>query len=178
MLREERSVDLLRLLSQGDLDACILVVRPNDYPLAETLDYLHLHSFVTSFVVPPTHRLARRSDVTFAECAGERFILSVGHVSMILKNALAEAAIGDYTALETNGSDMIPSLVAQGIGIGFTPDFRIAQSGLELATFNVLGFEVRNELVLAWPRASDDNPILRALIEFVGTRDWGEALHH
>ena len=95
----------------------------------------------------------------------------------MLKQALSDAAVSDYTAFETNGTDMILSLVAQGVGIGFAPDFRIAQSGLDLATFNVSGFEVPNELVLAWPRAGDDNPILRAVIEFVGSRDWSAALH-
>jgi DNA-binding transcriptional LysR family regulator len=178
LLREERSEDLLRLVGQGELDACILVIRPSDETLGDALDKVHLHSYASTFVVPPTHRLAGRSDVSFAECAGERFILSVGHVSRMLKKALASAAVSDYTVFETNGSDMILSLVAQGIGIGFAPDFRIAQSETELATFDVIGFEVRNELVLAWPPASDDNPILRALIDFVGSLDWGKALHH
>jgi LysR family hydrogen peroxide-inducible transcriptional activator len=177
LLREERSEDLVRLIGQGELDACILVVRPQAYPLVGTLDYLHLHSFASRFVVPPAHRLAGRSDVRFEECAGERFILSVGHVSTMLKRALSDAAVSDYTAFETNGTDMILSLVAQGVGIGFAPDFRISQSGLALATFDVSGFEMPNELVLAWPRAGDDNPILRALIDFVGSRDWSAALY-
>ena len=95
----------------------------------------------------------------------------------MLKEALADAGVLDYTVLETNGSDMIPSLVAQGVGIGFGPDFRIARSGLSLVTFHVIGFEVRNELVLVWPGETADNPMLRTLLDFIESRDWAAALH-
>jgi DNA-binding transcriptional LysR family regulator len=173
LLREENSSDLLKLIGRGELDACILVRRRSSHPVADPLRYLHMHTYQSIFVVARDHPLAGRSDVALAEIAHSRFVLPTGDASVALKEALARAGIFEYSAFETNDSDLMLTLVAQGVGIGLAPDFRVHQTALAIASFTTAQFSLPSALMLAWPVADSDDAILRTFVQFMCSQDWG-----
>jgi DNA-binding transcriptional LysR family regulator len=177
LLREGHSSNLLQLIGRGELDACILVVRPSSYPMPDKLRYLRMHIYEATFVVARNHRLAGRSDVRFADLEHERFVVPTGQACTSLKEALAGAGISEYSVFETNDSDMVISLVAQGVGIGLAPDFRVDRAGLGLSTFTAAEFTLPSELALAWGIADEDDPILSTFIEYIGSQNWPAVLH-
>jgi DNA-binding transcriptional LysR family regulator len=167
VLRECVSRDAPRLMLRGDLDVCILAVRAGIEPLPERLQATRLFSFEHVFVVPPGHRLEGCALVKLDDLAHERLVLTSGMSGTLLKEACAQAGITPHVAVETNDAEMVPTLVAQGMGIGFTPDFVIRRSQPQLKTFKVSDLSLVGEALLAWTAQAQDQTALRAFLRFV-----------
>jgi DNA-binding transcriptional LysR family regulator len=90
----------------------------------------------------------------------------------MLKSTLAKAGIAPHIAYETDDLDFMTSLVAQGRGICFTPEFVVRQSQPSLKTFSVSEVSFNIDAVLAWAARLRDVPTLRSFVAFVTSQPW------
>jgi DNA-binding transcriptional LysR family regulator len=160
------------LIVRGELDVCLLALHPGEGELSPQLQSTRLFSFQHVFSVHPSHRLANRSLVRLDELAEERFVHSTGSAGVTLKRALSEAGIVPHVVLETNDVEMVTSLVAQGMGIGFTPEFMVKRAQPQLRTFSVSEVSLHSNAMLAWAGHLRAAPALQAFVGFVMSQRW------
>lgn len=161
-----------RLMQCGELDVCLLALRIGEEHMPRQLQSRRLFSFEHVFVVSPGHRLADQSVVNLEELAGERLVLSSGNSGASLKQVLSQAGMSAHVAVETNEMEMVISMVAQGMGIGFTPEFLVRRSHPELSVFRVSEVSLKSEAFLSWSAHLPDAPVLKAFVEFVSAQRW------
>ncbi len=123
LLHQCTTRDTRRLILRGELDLCLLALRSDFEHLPGQLESARLFSFEHVFAVPADHRLADRGVVQLCELANERLLISRGTSGTMLQNALTEAGVTAHIAVATTDAELVTSFVAQGMGIGFTPDF-------------------------------------------------------
>ena len=163
-----------KLILRGDLDVGLLAVRHRDDPLPRQLASTRLFAFEHVFAVLPEHPLASRTVVSLRDLAGERLVISTGAggAGALLKQALADADVKPDMIYETNALDTLPSLVEQGIGIGFAADFTLALGYPNLKTFSIADISLRSDAYLAWSRQHRTEPALRAFIACATSQQW------
>ena len=67
---------------------------------------------------------------------------------------------------------MILSLVARRAGVGFVPDYWVANSEIALSTFKTRSVSMTQDVVLAWPEQRRDDKLLNVFVQFVTSRHW------
>jgi DNA-binding transcriptional LysR family regulator len=171
-LEEHLRADLLKLMREGELDACVLPMALREEMLSPECRHIRVFSWDWVFVVPAGHRLANRGQVSVSELVDERFVLSVGRSGGAVRRALRLAGVQAHVSWETNGTNVIPSLVGEGVGIGYVPEFQVQRAQVPLKSFKVDGVDFGYHAVLAWvDRPAHPDP-LRWFIEFVKSCEW------
>jgi DNA-binding transcriptional LysR family regulator len=66
---------------------------------------------------------------------------------------------------------VMTSLVTQGIGIAFTPEFVVRRSP-RLRAFSVTQVSFKSDAMLTWSARLRDAPALRAFVGFVNAQHW------
>ncbi len=175
--RRVMSREAAKLMLSGSLDVCLLALREDDAPLPRQIESTRLFSFEHVFAVLPSHRLAERSEIGLEDLVGGRLVLSTGEGSsgMLLRQALSAAGVDPHAIYESDDMEMVPSLVQQGVGIGFTPEFMVTRSHPILKTFRVANMSLKNDALLTWPTRLRGDPALRAFIAFVTSQRWEAA---
>jgi DNA-binding transcriptional LysR family regulator len=179
VLQERIGLEGPKLIMRGDLDVGLLAVRHRDDPLPRQLASTRLFAFEHVFAVLPDHPLASREVVSLRDLAGQRLVLSTGAggAGAMLKQALADADIKPDMMYETNALDTLPSLVEQGIGIGFAADFTLIRGYPNLKTFRIADISLRSDAYLAWARQHSTDPALRAFIACATSLEWNPAIY-
>jgi DNA-binding transcriptional LysR family regulator len=93
----------------------------------------------------------------------------------MLKAALAKEGVAPRVAYETDDLDVMTSLVAQGRGICFIPEFVVMRSQPKLKTFSICEVSFRADAVLAWAARLPDVPTLESFVAFVTSQPWPQA---
>jgi DNA-binding transcriptional LysR family regulator len=173
-LKEELRAELLRAMRKGELDACVVPLADPAEPLPTQYRTMPLLAADWVFIVPAAHRLAAYQEVSLAELADERFVLSSGASGAAVKTALARTGPRRPVAWETTGPNLIPALVDQGRGIGFVPpDFDVRLSSqLGLHAFSVTDVHFAYNFVLVWVERAPHGNALQLLLTFLKSCDW------
>jgi DNA-binding transcriptional LysR family regulator len=122
-LRELFSVDQLRLIAGGELDAGFVYRPPKDHSAFDGFVVLENHHVVA---LPAGHRLTRRNKLFLRDLAGESFVqfsrqLWPERVDAIGQKCV-EAGFTMRIVQEAQRLHTLLEFVAQGIGIAILPD--------------------------------------------------------
>src|SRR6516225_4039625 len=122
-LRELFSVDQLRLIAGGELDAGFVYRPPKDHSAFDGFVVLENHHVVA---LPAGHRLTRRNKLFLRDLAGESFVqfsrqLWPERVDAISQKCV-EAGFTMRIVQEAQRLHTLLEFVAQGIGIAILPD--------------------------------------------------------
>ena len=113
-----------RRVATGELDLAIC-----SPPAANlNLDFHLLFRDPISLLLPASHALAERQDITVAALSEERLILTEEHCPYrdVLEKALLSRGINPYSGVESMSSGALKQMVHYGLGIGVLPSAAIA----------------------------------------------------
>jgi DNA-binding transcriptional LysR family regulator len=156
LLRQEPNHEIVADLTSGAVDLAITSPRP-DGPFGWHV----LQEERLVLVVPPTHRLRHRRQVSLAEIAADELVTTpVGFGFRTLVDALLRDA-GAAPAISFESQDLatIEGLVAAGLGVGVVPAPFAGQSGsvglriTDTAARRTLGLTWRTDRPLPAPAA-------------------------
>jgi LysR family transcriptional activator of glutamate synthase operon len=164
LLREGGTGTMLGLLESGDVDLAVVTL-----PVARRgLRVTTLFTEELVVVVPPTHRLAARESVAFAELADESFLL-YPHGYGMRDNTLAACQQAGFTprvVLDGGEMDMMLRLAEAGLGIALMP--RLALDGSRrLIALRVSDQRLQRTMALVSREDRALAPAARALREFL-----------
>lgn len=119
------SADIFKAVASGDADAAIGFPKKRHPELRQIV----AAQFTFVAIVNPDHPLARKQQITFAECAQFPLILPTPDLSMF---SALQPAIDSYEkpiniAMRTNSIELMKSLVATGVGVAFQTRIRTEQ---------------------------------------------------
>ncbi|SDS70676.1 LysR family transcriptional regulator [Microlunatus soli] len=119
-VRPRGSTDLVRGVDAGEFD--LAFVGPSE-AAPPTVRLEPIATLPMPLLLPPTHRLARRSRVRLGDLDGERWVDSPpGFGTRIAVDAaFVHAGLTRTVVLEVPDVQMIPGMVAAGLGVGFAP---------------------------------------------------------
>ena len=167
-VREEPSDTLAAMLRADQVDLAILSVTDRIERHGLELEQLASEELVA--VLPPSHALARRKRLRFAELAGEEFIgfregWALRH---ILEQAAAEAGFTPQIAFESNEVARIRALVARGLGIAVLPRSGVAGGdGQDVVAVQLTDPRPTRDVTLAWRADRRHAPAADAFIALV-----------
>jgi LysR family transcriptional activator of glutamate synthase operon len=171
-VREEPSELLAELLRVDELDLAFLSVTERIESHGLGLHELVLEELVV--ILPQSHRLGRRRRVRMAELAGERFISyrSGARLRELLESAGREAGFRPSVMLESNESQRIRRLVAQGMGVAIVPRSDATGPGAQVACARLTEPSLTRDITLAWrgdrrqpPAAAEFIALARAIFQ-------------
>lgn len=162
-IEESREADL-EALSSGTADVVVdYIVDP-----PETVATLHVATVRPFLVLPRTHRLAKRSEVSLADLGQDTFIsYTPGTVPYELQlQALTRHRVAPASTLSASTADSILGFVEAGLGWSLVPSFE--PKGPRLKGIAVRPLEaptVEFPIHAAWRKDTPENPLLDALLE-------------
>lgn len=149
-VREQSSEELAELLRVDELDLAFLSVteRVESHGLS-------LHQLVSEELVvmlPPGHRLGRRSTLRVAELANEEFISyrEGSRIRELLVGAAEQAGFQPKVKLESNESQRVRRLVARGMGVAILPASDALGPGAEVSIARLRAPGLTRDITLAW----------------------------
>ncbi|MEW9870858.1 LysR family transcriptional regulator [Arthrobacter sp. HS15c] len=163
---EDSSNALQQRLLEGDLDAC-LIYRIHARPGVDWEDIVPVR---LQILLPPTHKLADRSEISLGELSGDRAILlSLQPASDIANEMLSATGFTASTRMFSNNVETIRSMVARGIGYSVLmgrPAGDTTYDGLPVLYKRIADDMPANSVVLARPGGSVPNAKVQALSTF------------
>jgi LysR family transcriptional regulator, transcription activator of glutamate synthase operon len=168
VLSQEPAHHIRRDLDRGAVELGLTMERDRD------LGWLPVQRERLVVVVPPTHRLRRRTRVDLAELGDDELVTTppgFGH-SALVRALLDEAGVSPAVSFESADLGTIEGLVAAGLGVAIVPEAFAGLSGsvgLSLASpsaTRTIGLTWRTERPLAPPAAR--------FVEFVRGRSWAD----
>ncbi len=161
---EAPTVDLLRKLRFGEMDAAILS------PPVGGSDLLVMDLFDDEFLLacPRDHALASTDEIGIEQVAGEAFVmLSDAHcLRGQAMNFCQSAGFDPEVVLESAQLDTVVAMVEAGLGISFVPGIAkgaFAHREVELREF--AEDRPRRTISVVWPRRAAETRVLRAFVE-------------
>ena len=134
--------ELFRMLDHNEVD---IVCTLDSHIYSANYIVAHEEKLGVHFVVSSGHPLAGRTVLTAKDLMDQPFILTEKGMSYrrLLDEELARQSLEIRPILETGSADLICSLVAQGIGMSFLPDYvtKDAVERGELVLLSMEGFE-------------------------------------
>lgn len=136
--RQENPGVTLKIITAGT-DEMFRLLRHNEADLVLTLDSHIYHAeyiiaqeerIHTHFVAAPGSPLCTRDTLSVAELIGQPFLLTERGMSYrrLMDEALASRSLEIVPVLEMGNTQQIVSLVAQGVGVSFLPDYATEQA--------------------------------------------------
>lgn len=118
-LTEASSVRMVELLRAGEADLCLIAPAPD----AAGIDCEMLRRQELRLVVPAGHRWAARPRVALADCRYEAFVaMAEDYGTRRIADALCQdAGFVPRVVFETDATDTVRGLVAEGLGIALLP---------------------------------------------------------
>ncbi|MDE3077440.1 MAG: LysR family transcriptional regulator, partial [Chloroflexota bacterium] len=160
-LQEDSRENVLLLLTQGKLDAGILLADADTH-LPSELNAQRLFPFEFVFVVPANHPLGQRSTILLEQIKNERLILPSGYADGVLLATLGKAGLNSLHVLWGNKVTMVLDLVANGAGLGLSPDF-LVRPHRELHALKAAEFQLAYRYDLVWRRETENLKKMRTL---------------
>ena len=165
--------EMFRLLIQNEADAVLTLdnhIFQAEYVIARE-ERAGVH-----FVADSGNPLCRREKIDAFELAGQPFILTEKGMSYrrLMDEKFAELSLEIRPVLEIGSADLICSLVEQGAGISFLPDYVTEEKVREgsLSYLSVANFEVEIWKQLLYHRDKWVTPQLESVLEYLGEREF------
>ena len=165
--------EMFRLLNQNEADAVLTLdnhIFQAEYVIARE-ERAGVH-----FVADSGNPLCRREKIDAFELAGQPFILTEKGMSYrrLMDEKFAELSLEIRPVLEIGSADLICSLVEQGAGISFLPDYVTEEKVREgsLSYLSVANFEVEIWKQLLYHRDKWVTPQLESVLEYLGEREF------
>lgn len=158
--------ELFRLLDHNEVD----IVCTMDSHIYDT-DYVVVdeEKIGVHFIVPSGHELASRSALTIGDLISHPVLATEKGMSYrrLLEERLARDSIALQPVLEIGNADLICSLVEQGIGISFLPDYVTERAAVEggIKRLDLEGFEPDLWKQLLYHRDKWLSPQMKAVIQ-------------
>ena len=161
---EEGSFSAHRMIEQEELDLGIIIL-PD--PNLETLQSVQLTQQEILLAVAPTHPLAQRESVCFADLRQEKFILFKSNFFQrhAILNRCQQENIEPNIVFNSSQVETVKSLISHGIGISFL--MRMAVQGLPGIVGVPLNPPIHVKIGLAWKKGRQLSPSARAFINLV-----------
>lgn len=125
-LRQEPAHEIHADLASGAVDLALTSTRPDP-----SYGWVPLQEERLVLVVPPRHRLRRRSRVRLEELAGEELVttpVGFGHRSLV-DGLLRGAGVSPAVSFESQDLATIVGLVAAGLGVAVVPEAFAGRAG-------------------------------------------------
>lgn len=165
--------EMFRLLNHNEADA-ILTLDSHIY----NTEYIIFREETVKmhFIASASSPLARRPSLSAAELLSQPFLLTEKGMSYrrLLDEGLAERSLEVKPILEMGSARLICSLVSQGTGISFLPDY-VTQQDVEagsIVRLNVTDFEVEIWKQLLYHRDKWVSPQLEAVLQYCAQREF------
>lgn len=165
--------EMFRLLNQNEADAVLTLdnhIFQAEYVIARE-ERAGVH-----FVADSGNPLCRREKIDAFELAGQPFILTEKGMSYrrLMDEKFAELSLEIRPVLEIGSAGLICSLVEQGAGISFLPDYVTEKKVREgsLSYLPVVDFEVEIWKQLLYHRDKWVTPQLESVLEYLGEREF------
>jgi DNA-binding transcriptional LysR family regulator len=114
-------------------------------------------------VVSKNHRLAKLLAVDAAELSHERFVLYEQNVSIrhVTDTFFEEAQIEPLIAVESNDTDFIMKIVADGVGVSFLPAWAVAEGIRQdsVSTLIVSGHPLRRSVAMFYLKSNPSSAV-------------------
>jgi DNA-binding transcriptional LysR family regulator len=168
-VRSARRDGLLELLDSGEVDLALLWDHAWNRVAEDDLAVTHLLDDPATLVVAAAHPLARCTSVTFAELAGQPWIVRVDHpVAELLHRSCHAAGFEPVISYRAHDYQEAQAMAAVGIGIALAP--RLALAGLrdDVATVSLGPGAPTRRILLARRRDSRPTPAAAALTVLFG----------
>lgn len=161
--------EMFRLINHNEADA-ILTLDNHIYDMEYVI--VKEEKVGVHFVAPAGHPLKKASSLSIQELVKEPFILTEKGMSYrrLMDERLAELSLEIHPILELGGVKLICSLVEQGAGISFLPDF-VTQPEVDagrMVYLPVKDFEVHVWKQLLYHRDKWVSPQLESVIRYCG----------
>ena len=165
--------EMFRLMNHNEADAILTLdnhIYDREYVIFRE-ETVKMH-FIASASCP----LANRSSLAVAELLSWPFLLTEKGMSYrrLLDEGLAERSLEVTPILEMGSARLICSLIGEGAGISFLPDY-VTQQDVEAGTIvrlNVTDFEVEIWKQLLYHRDKWVSPQLEAVLDYCGKREF------
>jgi LysR family transcriptional activator of glutamate synthase operon len=149
-VREQSSEEMAEMLRVDEIDLAFLSVTER----VESRG-LGLHQLVSEELVvllPPAHRLARRTQLRMSELAGEPFISfrAGARLRELLVAAGHQAGFEPQVTLESNESQRVRRLVSRGLGVAILPRSDAEGPGADVAVATLTQPALSRDITLAW----------------------------
>ncbi len=163
-VREQSSEELAELLRVDDLDLAFLSV--TERIESHGLGLRQLVSEELVVVLPREHRLGGRRRLRMAELSHDEFVSyrEGARLRELLVSAAGLAGFTPQVKLESNDSQRIRRLVAQGLGVAILPRSDAESPGAEVAVATLVEPALSRDITLAWRAERRHAP---AAVEFL-----------
>jgi LysR family transcriptional activator of glutamate synthase operon len=163
-VREQSSEELAELLRVDELDLAFLSV--TERIESHGLGLRQLVSEELVLVLPRQHRLGGRRRVRMAELSEDEFVSyrEGARLRELLVSAAGHAGFTPRVKLESNESQRIRRLVAQGLGVAILPRSDAESPGADVAVATLVEPALSRDITLAWRAERRHAP---AAVEFL-----------
>ncbi len=127
---EENTLRLQEMTANGMLDCCICAM-PIEYP---ELNAKYLRTEEIWLALPPKHPLLEEygedTPIPLARLANEPFVFQKKphRIAVFLQSLCEEAGFSPNIVFETNSTDTVDAVIAEGIGVGFVVDILVRKN--------------------------------------------------
>ncbi len=166
-VREDLSVAIADRLRSDELElGFVSELAP---PARHGLELRQIATEPMVIALPPTHRLAARAELEFAELDGEPFVLfPEGATIRDTADQLFRAhELEAKVAFVTTDTARICEMVSLGFGVSLLPLSDARRSAQELATAAVIGEELTYSVHMARRRSRRQSPAVLAMIDLI-----------
>ena len=165
--------ELLRLVNQNEVD---LIMTLDSHIYNTEYVILHEEKVGVHFVAGSGHPLAHAAAVPLADLVHQPFLLTEKGMSYrrLLEEKLAELSLEIQPVLEIGSTELICSLVEQGAGISFLPDYVIkdrVKAGT-LVCLPVSGLEIQVWKQLLYHRNKWVSPQMETVLKYCVSREF------
>jgi len=163
------TTELFRMLDHNEVD---LVCTLDSHIYSTNYIVAHEEKIGVHFVVASSHPLAKNKVVSVSDLMNQPFILTEKGMSYrrLLDEWLASSSMEIQPVLETGSADLICTLVEQGIGMSFLPDY-VTQDAVNrgsIVRLSADGFSPDLWKQLLHHRDKWISPPLQAVIHYLG----------
>lgn len=167
--------EMFRLINQNEADA-ILTLDNHIYDTGYVIvreEQVRMH-----FVAASGHPLTEEENVSVRELVREPFVLTEKGMSYrrLMDEKLAAMSLEIQPVLEVGSTRILCSLVEQGVGISYLPDYVTARGVKEgrLAFIHVEDFDIEIWKQLLYHRDKWVSPRMESVIDYCIRREFGE----
>lgn len=165
--------EMFRLMNHNEADA-ILTLDQHFYDAEYVI--VREEKVATHFVANPNHPLCQSGAISVEELVRYPFLLTEKGMSYrrMMDEKLAEMSLEIRPILEIGSTDLICSLVEQGAGISFLPEYVTANKVREgkLAYLNVEHFEIEVWKQLLYHRDKWVSPQMESVLQYCVDREF------
>lgn len=165
--------EMFRLMNHNEADA-ILTLDHHFYDAEYVI--VREEKAAAHFVADPKHPLCRRTSISVEELVHYPFLLTEKGMSYrrMMDEKLAEMSLEIRPVLEIGSTDLICSLVEQGVGISFLPDYVTEKKVREgkLAYLHVEHFEIEVWKQLLYHRDKWVSPQMESVLQYCVEREF------